>query len=1038
MDLIELLYTTYQQPNVLAIGEHIYRCEKHDKNGVPYQIVYVDTSNKWLEDDLSMYIESIVANDFYERSNYLQWNFYYYFISTHALITEHKSIKEQVEADESFARKFVLTEEDFTSWLNTNRSIGQISKTAIAADLFGLWVNALRTKELFFVYDFSVKNYKQDVEGYINGQTFEDKQPFENSNATPSSTQIGTIREINLKNYRKHPNKKNFKVGAVTLIQGANATGKTSFLDAIELVITGGCNRGGRIDEHEIELLNDSGETFRYPEAQGVYKNRDSVWYKNYQPRGNNLNNNFNRFNYFTSDAAFELKKRDDNTGNDLDKVVADIALGRDVNTLEERINAFRDRFNYWKDTFSNQIDKLSNDSSQKQSELEIYRSELKDPEEYKTNLLSVLSKKNWLIKTDNEPENLIADLDTAILEISNIINDFFDRIDGEIRDNNPYYENITGISYKDLTSKINDLSKLQMDVNSIKEAIFDFQQDRLQKQKLADQFNSLKPLIEELGTYYDHVDFALFKGLSAVIDAKTISLSNHQTILDNYSLFSIPETFKKKYLNVSINLIDSTITQKKGELALAKMEIDWKLQEIEEGISQLSKVLSDIKGLGKQYIAMQPKDENCPLCNSHFENGELAKAIEITQNTFTNSQVLSELKERRFEYGSDQIENETEGLLIGHIKRICAQLYTINPFDATLENFLKNIKQIENDLPKIQNDLIHNREIQARFSISNLSEERFDYLNSKLLQSVTKTFLTKADFDKYRAKFIVELENSIHEESTASSLVTEQQSKLGKLFSANIKDERALSERLLAYGGAKNIFDRTNLHLIIDETDSLLSLSEYISKVGPAFEVYKRAFKEAKQQNTAVDLLTNDIRRISKEILEITPKLNRAGEAAKSLSDILEENNKTNFLKDYIDNNRQEIIDIFTLIHLPREFDNIYFENGTISLHSDGRNRSLNEISTGQRSALALSIFMSLNKKLDQGPNLIMFDDPVAYVDDLNILSFFDYLRELVLATSRQIFFVTANQDLAFLFKKKFEFLGEEELVVEKFERPE
>ena len=95
-----------------------------------------------------------------------------------------------------------------------------------------------------------------------------------------------------------------------------------------------------------------------------------------------------------------------------------------------------------------------------------------------------------------------------------------------------------------------------------------------------------------------------------------------------------------------------------------------------------------------------------------------------------------------------------------------------------------------------------------------------------------------------------------------------------------------------------------------------------------------------------------------------------------------------------------------------------------------------MNKISTGQRSALALSIFIALNKKLKHGPYVMIFDDPVTYTDDLNILSFLDYLRELVINENRQLFFATANQKLAGLFEKKFAFLGESEFKVFPFDR--
>jgi hypothetical protein len=49
----------------------------------------------------------------------------------------------------------------------------------------------------------------------------------------------------------------------------------------------------------------------------------------------------------------------------------------------------------------------------------------------------------------------------------------------------------------------------------------------------------------------------------------------------------------------------------------------------------------------------------------------------------------------------------------------------------------------------------------------------------------------------------------------------------------------------------------------------------------------------------------------------------------------------------------------------------------------------------------------------------------PIAHVDDLNALSFLDYLREVAVRGKRQIFFATANDKLATLIERKFDFLG-------------
>ena len=64
------------------------------------------------------------------------------------------------------------------------------------------------------------------------------------------------------------------------------------------------------------------------------------------------------------------------------------------------------------------------------------------------------------------------------------------------------------------------------------------------------------------------------------------------------------------------------------------------------------------------------------------------------------------------------------------------------------------------------------------------------------------------------------------------------------------------------------------------------------------------------------------------------------------------------------------------------------------------------------------------MNTRLQSGPPVLLFDDPVAHVDDINVLSFLDHLRALAIDGTRQIFFATADSKLAGLFRQKFLFL--------------
>ena len=115
----------------------------------------------------------------------------------------------------------------------------------------------------------------------------------------------------------------------------------------------------------------------------------------------------------------------------------------------------------------------------------------------------------------------------------------------------------------------------------------------------------------------------------------------------------------------------------------------------------------------------------------------------------------------------------------------------------------------------------------------------------------------------------------------------------------------------------------------------------------------------------------------------------------------------------------------IFGNVHSPREYGvRRGLERPLFNLNTK-KPVSLKEISTGQRAAFVLSLFLAMNAKLRVAPKVLLLDDPFAHVDDLNSLSFLDHLRHLVLTGRRQVFYATADTRLAGLIEHKFGFLG-------------
>lgn len=166
----------------------------------------------------------------------------------------------------------------------------------------------------------------------------------------------------------------------------------------------------------------------------------------------------------------------------------------------------------------------------------------------------------------------------------------------------------------------------------------------------------------------------------------------------------------------------------------------------------------------------------------------------------------------------------------------------------------------------------------------------------------------------------------------------------------------------------------------------------------------------------------------LEQQITELRPTMERLTRAQSVFGNIVKKYSLKEAMESVVDQNRDGIETIFSHIHSPVEFGRLGSSLTTVIRKVDGSESNLSEISAGQRTAFALSIFLAQNSQLTSAPPIILIDDPIAHVDDLNALFFLDYLREIALTGKRQIFFTTANDKLASLFERKFDFLGTED----------
>ena len=130
-------------------------------------------------------------------------------------------------------------------------------------------------------------------------------------------------------------------------------------------------------------------------------------------------------------------------------------------------------------------------------------------------------------------------------------------------------------------------------------------------------------------------------------------------------------------------------------------------------------------------------------------------------------------------------------------------------------------------------------------------------------------------------------------------------------------------------------------------------------------------------------------------------------------------------------DKYESNINSLFSKLHSPPDYEKITLNKASKFFQVISKRtrapKAATVLSSGQRAALAISIFWTLNLYGVDIPPITFMDEPIQQVDDLNSLNFLDSLRWIVENTDRQIIISTANSKLAGLIRRKFSYLSEE-----------
>ena len=439
-----------------------------------------------------------------------------------------------------------------------------------------------------------------------------------------------------------------------------------------------------------------------------------------------------------------------------------------------------------------------------------------------------------------------------------------------------------------------------------------------------------------------------------------------------------------------------------------------------------MGKDLEQIRSLARHLINQNQLSE-CPVCHV---NHSFEKLKELVESTMSISQTgFQDLLKKRDDLDkkvdlSTPIIRDLNDLL--YIKNIVGTYEPSLPL-STVEDILKGVRYLLEEKERLRGDFS-----KEKMGLSSILNEGFDLKEkNELLSSANlELHLDNLNADKLSAlieaseKALEELDQQLSLQDPIvkenSQKVTDGQSLLKKLFPDlnSVSQVRSLMNEVAAM--QKSLKEQTQF---FPEDYDLRTLSIDSEKV----RLHLESIVTRKNQNEitvkTIQTISESVEKQSQEKAKLEKKIIRCLELLTIFKDIFDNYSLDKASEKFLKENKELIEAIFFSIHSPKEFEAIKMNDG-IKLVKDGQDMLLSEVSTGQRSALALSIFIGMHLSSPNAPKFMMFDDPISFVDDLNILSFLDLLRDLVVNHKRQIFFATANAKLAALFKKKFSFL--------------
>lgn len=1005
--------------NGVYSGEKIY-------NGKIYSISYFDLRDDVvsLSKDLKNFQDRIIGETFFEYSNELRWNSYLYVLAGPKSLKSQdlKNAKFSIEENREYARKFVLTQDELLSLLS-NSLLFSADKDIETVDVTAAWENHLNNNHLNILLNKPARSRAIDqIESGQANRTYTKSKEFI---LGPKDTKLtkGFLRHLEIDRFRPIHNGEKYTFADVNLIVGPNGSGKTSLLEAIEYLYCGH-NRRDDSSEHykitgKVQFENrDELESVLATDDTARLKARNFSWYRKENHQSKNILDGFTKYNFLDTDAAFRISNELDSTtlNDDLRRLL----VGSDASTLWDYLEKISEDLNSKIKDLTLRLSLRTQRHESLKKELERLTQAPSQASSLSKTFRAMLRELKWNGKEANSDE-VVSEQERLNIEASvNALRHVISTMPNQHLTWALIQNQLHNLEKHCDAAKILDSRRIVI-VESLEEKLKDISES---------QYNLA--VLKEWCNYCIADAPKMFRA----INEEERNVEAYKLKLGEMSSVTAPE-LPERYNNIALDsanlIIDEFIANARQEIQEAEVA-QRNIESLQQSLSLLRRQLQEA---ARQIVHISGENEICPVCRTHHlpellhSKIESLSGSEIQANIEDLVQRLQIAKRKEFEL--IQIKDNVTAL-----KNIALKL------DLDTKHISAN--DIRSSLVSLQNDLLNRinsyRKILdavKNFKLIGILPERYN----ELRRIVELLFKESDDIESLELinDCIKELENNINtyreKQNQLNVDLADISNQLQELLfisplsftSPVVKADEvfiSLEEALQQIKHKNTVIEKISKFIEISDGDSLSELEKKLITAVSAFDQAWHSVKTEFDANQLLERVRQEYEELSQENKVSRENIQRLKDANKALKTLKSEYSLSNATEKVFNLIGQQINEVFGRIHSPREYEFSNSSNSILFTCNEKAPRSLDQVSTGQRAAFALSIFLALNSTARSAPPVLLIDDPIAHIDDLNALSFLDYLRDLAINTNRQIFFATADTRVAALFDKKFSFLGQ------------